>query len=1269
MENRVKIIIERGDGNFMTLWLTDNFPISLNFSVAEIRDITKRSGNYSKTISIPSTPENDNVFDDLWDIRSSLYNFDLTKKYKCKLYKNDVEQFSGYIVLNNIQKNPNSNHYTDAVDMVYNVTIYSQTVDFFTSITDKYLDDIDFQLPHHHLYMSTILSYSANTYLNTFKYFNFKNASANNYSIADFWPAIFTKCYVDRIVNDAGYHYDNTQSSFMASDPFTKLITPYAGSINIKDPNMWDTEKFYVGEPAAASTTYYLSQSQVVQQFNATTTLYHTFDFSDHTTYPFFENDYNQPVGSVYEVTALNGIQYMYANLKCVLRYSASTDCWWSQQNGYTVNAAENYVRNRSRVLKVKAYKNGAYLSQGIVTVDALPCLTSYDKTTPDMVGGTIYETPINTTLNFSLGSLAIGDQIQLKFEFQPFTTIKYYTLNGVNPNLTPFAGGTLQFTNPTYGGTVVYPDFQIEMQNSHMWNVPENTATRSAGDIIDINNYLPKNVKQTDYLTNVMKMFNVYIDEDKNYHNRLVFKTRDDYYSTNVYKDWSGKIDRNKNIELKYLSELTAKKTILTYKNGSDEYSIKYQQYMNEIYGQKNIIYNSDILTGEEKKEFIFTTAPLVYNDSLIVSGLDGCNPTTDLYLLYDGGIRDGLWRYKDENNVLHQMNQYNYCGHFDSPTPAPSFDLNFGDCKAYFYNNVYYTDNNLFNLYHYNTYKNISEGKMMTAYFWLNEDDIAGLKLSDKIVVDHITYIINSITDYNPFSNDSTKVELVLFDNIYTKAPARKKPIRLSAHTINDIGFIQGNNSSNRQSNITTNVNILGLENRVSASDVIVLGNNNVIGYPNTTVIGNQWNTTGDTSNSVLIGEYKGQDVTPDSIILSAPNIILDGTIQLDGLLDHNTLTNLQGGTTNEYYHLTSNQYHVVQNPLWISGSTGSYSIKTNNGSGNDATGNYALSEGYKTNAIGVASHAEGNTTAATGAYSHSEGRNTQATNSQAHAEGFTSLATGDSSHAEGYQTRATGAYSHSQNRDTRATGDYTYAGGYNSQATGSTSFVHSYNSVCSGARSAVIGGENIYGYADDTVYVPNLYVTGNTNFNSDVIYNDTFWDDMRIVPSGFDFAGTGDPSLVDLTIGTFVYKAYEFAINDAAYFSIQLPHTYKQNSQIYCHIHWTPRNYGVAQSGNTVAWKMEYTWANINSVFSGSTIIDMTDYCSGIDNKHQMTADIILPNTDKNISSMMLCKIYRDTGDTWSETVTGRLPILLEVDFHYEIDRPGSRERSTK
>lgn len=92
MENNVKIVINR-NGEYLTLELSEDFPISLNYSIADIKDITKRSGNFSKTLSIPSTPNNDNVFNDLFDIRSTLYKFDLTKKYTCVLYKNDIEKY------------------------------------------------------------------------------------------------------------------------------------------------------------------------------------------------------------------------------------------------------------------------------------------------------------------------------------------------------------------------------------------------------------------------------------------------------------------------------------------------------------------------------------------------------------------------------------------------------------------------------------------------------------------------------------------------------------------------------------------------------------------------------------------------------------------------------------------------------------------------------------------------------------------------------------------------------------------------------------------------------------------------------------------------------------------------------------------------------------------------------------------------------------------------------------------------------------------------
>ena len=107
------------------------------------------------------------------------------------------------------------------------------------------------------------------------------------------------------------------------------------------------------------------------------------------------------------------------------------------------------------------------------------------------------------------------------------------------------------------------------------------------------------------------------------------------------------------------------------------------------------------------------------------------------------------------------------------------------------------------------------------------------------------------------------------------------------------------------------------------------------------------------------------------------------------------------------------------------WTSGSTGFYSIKTINDSGLDATGNYSV------------------------------------------AEGFNTTASGNSSHAEGFNTISAGSSSH--------------AGGNSSTASGSISFIHSYNSLVTGDRSAVLGGQNITGTTDDTVYVPNLEVRG--------------------------------------------------------------------------------------------------------------------------------------------------------------------------------------------
>jgi hypothetical protein len=148
---------------------------------------------------------------------------------------------------------------------------------------------------------------------------------------------------------------------------------------------------------------------------------------------------------------------------------------------------------------------------------------------------------------------------------------------------------------------------------------------------------------------------------------------------------------------------------------------------------------------------------------------------------------------------------------------------------------------------------------------------------------------------------------------------------------------------------------------------------------------------------------------------------------------------------------------------------------------GSGTLADGDASHAEGYQTIALGDYSHVEGWQTLASGNFgSHAEGFLTIASGTTSHSEGRSTVAGGSNSHAEGNSTKAYGSDSHSEGSNTIAIGTGSHAGGDNSIASGNTSFIHSTNSLVTGNRSAILGGQNITGTTDDTVYVPYLNIS---------------------------------------------------------------------------------------------------------------------------------------------------------------------------------------------
>ena len=193
-------------------------------------------------------------------------------------------------------------------------------------------------------------------------------------------------------------------------------------------------------------------------------------------------------------------------------------------------------------------------------------------------------------------------------------------------------------------------------------------------------------------------------------------------------------------------------------------------------------------------------------------------------------------------------------------------------------------------------------------------------------------------------------------------------------------------------------------------------------------------------------------------------------------------------------------------------------------------------------------------------------------------------------------------------------------------------------------------------------------------NTSGQIGMFGNARQWDDLRIVPGAFQFAGASDPNLSNWQPGGAgaTFQVYEFNTNDEVFFTCQLPHNYDIGTDLKPHVHWTPRNRGTNESGNGVAWKIDYSLVDVNGTFSSSSTVNLTDTCDGTDHKHQVSASGTISGLSiTGVSAMLIIRLYRDgsdENDTWSTNTINNRPALLEFDIHYQADTAAGSDGET-
>jgi hypothetical protein len=294
-----------------------------------------------------------------------------------------------------------------------------------------------------------------------------------------------------------------------------------------------------------------------------------------------------------------------------------------------------------------------------------------------------------------------------------------------------------------------------------------------SYGDTIIINDTIPKGVFQKDFFASIVKMFNLYVYEDKLVEKKLIIKPFIDFYDgTRI--DFTDKVDRGSVIRLKPMSEFTARYYDYKYKQDNDFYAENYRKKYNEGYGDYIFDSENDFVKEVDATELIFAGTVLtqytgtdkIYSSIYKKSNANASEDKMDSVIrILQAKKITGRASWKLNHTSGHDTyTAYGYAGHVDDPF-NPQADINWGATKEVFYNASAVTAANLFNGYWSEYIAEITDkdSKLLTCSLKLNEIDIYNLDFSKLIHIDGSLWRLNKVIDYNPMDFNTTKVELL--------------------------------------------------------------------------------------------------------------------------------------------------------------------------------------------------------------------------------------------------------------------------------------------------------------------------------------------------------------------------------------------------------------------------------------------------------------------------------------------------------------------------
>lgn len=343
----------------------------------------------------------------------------------------------------------------------------------------------------------------------------------------------------------------------------------------------------------------------------------------------------------------------------------------------------------------------------------------------------------------------------------------------------------TIQADNITFNNTDTFyvrlvgtlMTIDIDYGRTYITTTTPTQVQINLGESIKINETIPRGIFQRDFFLSIVKMFNLYVYENKFNDKELVISPFVDFYPTTSAnaEDWTNKIDRSKPLSIKPMSEINARYYNYKFKADNDYYGENYRKKYTEGYG--DFIYDTefDFVKETDTLEVIFAASvlyqatgqdkvfPAIYKKSNTNSSEDRMDSIIRIMQVKKiTGVNS--WSIMNGATNLGSYTSYGYAGHLDDPI-NPQNDINFGAPKELQFSPSTYPFVNIFNAYHSPYLAEITSknSKLLTCYGLLDIVDIFNLDFSKYIWIDGVLFRLNKVENFNPMEYNTTKLSFL--------------------------------------------------------------------------------------------------------------------------------------------------------------------------------------------------------------------------------------------------------------------------------------------------------------------------------------------------------------------------------------------------------------------------------------------------------------------------------------------------------------------------